>query len=60
MIPILSFVLAHALRQTQADSLKYMWWWNNERLHGELDMRTPAEVEAAYYADTEPVPELIR
>jgi len=26
------------------------WWWNNQRLHGELDMCTPAEVEADYYA----------
>jgi putative transposase len=26
-------------------------WFNNERLHGELDDATPAEVEAAYYRD---------
>ncbi|WP_155806824.1 hypothetical protein [Leifsonia xyli] len=25
-------------------------WWNNQRLHGELDMRTPTEVETDYYA----------
>ena len=48
------------VEQVELATLKYVWWWNNERLHGELDMRTPAEVEAAYYADTEPVPELIR
>ncbi|WP_425489991.1 hypothetical protein [Leucobacter denitrificans] len=30
-----------------------MWWWNHERLHGELDMRTPIEVEQAYYVETE-------
>ncbi|MBB5743124.1 transposase InsO family protein [Microbacterium ginsengiterrae] len=30
-----------------------MWWWNNQRLHAELDYRTPAEVEAAHYADLE-------
>lgn len=28
-------------------------WWNNQRLHGELDMRTPVEVETGYYADLE-------
>jgi hypothetical protein len=28
-------------------------WWNNQRLHGELEMRTPIEVETAYYADLE-------
>ena len=26
---------------------------DNQRLHGELDMRTPIEVEDAYYADLE-------
>ena len=26
-------------------------WFNEERIHGELDDRTPAEVEAAYYRD---------
>jgi hypothetical protein len=31
----------------------YVWWWNHQRLHGELDMRTPIEVEDAYYADLE-------
>ncbi|KAJ1683620.1 hypothetical protein LUZ63_021157 [Rhynchospora breviuscula] len=30
-----------------------VWWWNNSRLHGEFDMRTPIEVEKAYYADLE-------
>ena len=35
-------------------TLEYVWWWNNQRLHGELDMRTPLEVEQAYCADLEP------
>ncbi|WP_461640620.1 IS3 family transposase [Leucobacter sp. BZR 635] len=48
------------VEQVELATLKYVWWWNNERLHGELDMRTPAEVEAAYYANAEPVSELIR
>ncbi|MDV6277889.1 hypothetical protein R3Q06_30835 [Rhodococcus erythropolis] len=34
-------------------AVEWVWWWNNQRLHGELDMRTPAEVEDAYYADLE-------
>jgi putative transposase len=26
-------------------------WFNHERIHGELDDLTPAEVEAAYYRE---------
>lgn len=29
------------------------WWQNNQRHRGELDMRIPAEVENAYFADME-------
>jgi len=39
------------VEQVELATLEYVWWWNNHRLHGELDYRTPAEVEAAYYAD---------
>lgn len=46
------------IEQVELATLKYVWWWNNERLYGELDMRTPADVEAAYYAVTEPLPAL--
>jgi len=31
---------------------EYLDWWNHRRLHGELGMVTPAEKEAAYYAET--------
>ena len=48
------------VEQVELATLEYVWWWNNERLHGELDMRTPAEVEAAYYADPEPMPAVSR
>ncbi len=41
------------VEQVELATLEYVCWWNNERLHGELDMRTPGEVEAAYYADHE-------
>ena len=41
------------VEQVELATLEYVWWWNNSRLHGELDMRTPAEVEQTYYADLE-------
>lgn len=41
------------VEQVELATLEYVWWWNYERLHGELDMRTPIEVEEAYYAETE-------
>ncbi|WP_193127734.1 IS3 family transposase [Gulosibacter sediminis] len=41
------------VEQVELATLEYVWWWNHERLHGELDMRTPIEVEQAYYAGTE-------
>lgn len=41
------------VEQVELATLEYVWWWNNQRLHGELDMRTPIEVEQAYYADQE-------
>jgi transposase InsO family protein len=42
------------VEQVEVASLEYVWWWNNQRLHSKLDYRTPAEVEAAYYAHVEP------
>ncbi|WP_419672758.1 IS3 family transposase [Agromyces seonyuensis] len=41
------------VEQVELATLEYVWWWNHQRLHGELDMRTPIEAEAAYYADLE-------
>lgn len=41
------------VEQVELATLEWVWWWNNSRLHCELDMRTPAEVEQAYYADLE-------
>ncbi|MCW4384190.1 IS3 family transposase [Salinibacterium sp. SYSU T00001] len=41
------------VEQVELATLEYVWWWNNQRLHGELDMRTPVEVEDAYYAGLE-------
>lgn len=41
------------VEQVELATLEWVWWWNHQRLHGELEMRTPTEVEAAYYADLE-------
>lgn len=41
------------IEQVELATLEWVWWWNNQRLHAELDYRTPAEVEAAHYADLE-------
>lgn len=41
------------VEQVELATLEWVWWWNQERLHGELDMRTPIEVEQAYYAETQ-------
>jgi putative transposase len=44
------------VEQVELATLEYVWWWNNQRLHGELEMRTPLEVEHEYYADQETSP----
>lgn len=41
------------VEQVELATLEWVWWWNNARLHGELDYRTPVEVEKAYYSDEE-------
>jgi len=41
------------VEQVELATLEYVGWWNNQRLHGELDLHTPIEVEDAYYADLE-------
>jgi len=40
----------HALASSSLEVAICAWvaWFNTERLHGELDDATPAEVEAAY------------
>ncbi len=48
------------VEQVELATLEYVWWWNNERLHGELDLRTPAEVEADYYVDVQQLPVLMK
>lgn len=48
------------VEQVELATLKWVWWWNHERLHGELDMRTPVEVEEAYYAEQAKLPALTK
>ena len=39
--------------QVELATLEWVWWWNNQRLHSELDYRAPIEVEQAFYAARE-------
>ena len=41
------------VEQVELATLEWVWWWNNQRLHSELDYHTPTEAEHKYYADTE-------
>ena len=39
------------VEEVELATLEWVWWWNHERLHGELGMRAPIEIEEAYYAE---------
>jgi putative transposase len=39
-------------RQLEYALFEYIDWWSHRRLHGQIGMRTPAETEASYYAQT--------
>lgn len=41
------------IEQVELATLEWVWWWNHQRLHGELGYKTPAETETAYYAALE-------
>ena len=43
------------VEEVELATLEWVWWFNNQRLHSGLDYRTPAKVEAAYYAEHNPV-----
>jgi putative transposase len=34
--------------------MEYLDWYNHRRLHGEIGMIPPAELEATYYRQTSP------
>lgn len=42
------------IEQVELATLEWVWWWNNQRLHGELDYRTPLEIESAHAATHQP------
>ncbi len=44
-----------SINDLEVATAEYVDWWNERRLHGELDQRPPAEVEAAYWASLQPV-----
>ena len=43
-----------SINNLQIATAEWVDWWNERRLHGELDQRPPAEVEAAYWAARQP------
>jgi transposase InsO family protein len=43
------------VEQVELATLEWMWWFNDQRLHSELDYRTPIEAEQEYCADPEPL-----
>jgi transposase InsO family protein len=45
--------LWRTVEQVELATLEWVWWWENPRLNGELDYRTPNEIEAEYYAGLE-------
>ena len=42
------------VEQLEFALFEYLDWWNHRRLHGEIGMITPAEKEAAHYAQHRP------
>ena len=38
-----------SVEQVELATLKWVWWWNNQRLHSSLGMTTPTETENTYY-----------
>lgn len=46
-----------SFEQVEYESMKWIDWYNERRLHGACDYRSPAAYEDAYYARLEPAPE---
>ena len=42
------------LDQLELAVMEYLDWYNHRRLHGEIGMVPPAELEASYYRQTSP------
>ena len=45
------------VEQLEYAVFEYLDWWNHRRLHGEIGLLPPAEMEARYYPQQHPVPE---
>lgn len=43
-----------SINDLEIATAEYVDWWNERRLHGELDQRPPAEVEADYWVICQP------
>ena len=43
-----------SINDLEIATAEWVDWWNERRLHGELDQRPPAEVETAYWASCQP------
>ncbi|WP_423249257.1 integrase core domain-containing protein [Corynebacterium diphtheriae] len=46
-----------SLADVELATMHWVYWWNNKRYHDALGLKTPAQVEAAYYANR---PELVQ
>jgi putative transposase len=47
-----------SVTEVEFQTMNWVDWWNNHRLHEALDYATPAEVEAAYYQSQNATPAL--
>lgn len=47
-----------SINDLEVATAEWVDWWNERRLHGELDHRPPSEVETVYWADRLLTPEL--
>lgn len=46
----------HSLAEVELATAEYIDWYNNKRLHTAIGGISPAEHEAAYYAQNQPQP----
>ena len=42
-----------SVTEVEFQTMNWVDWWNNKRLHEALDYATPTEIEAAYYRITQ-------
>lgn len=49
-----------SINDLEIATAEWVDWWNQRRLHGELDHRPPAEIETTHWNTTQPQPELVK